>query len=198
MSVEQTLGWERLLKDEPVTFATIDNRPVVIRRLQESDTPLLVEMFHHLSERTRRLRFHAYLGNVPEERIWQEAMALARLDPARQAALVAVIEEEGEERAVGVARFSRETPAAEEAEAALVVRDDFQNVGLGTHLTFELIHIARAMGIRRFLAWVLIENYHVLQMIKKIGLPLEQKTEMGETRIVVHIDEIDRLQALLD
>lgn len=179
-------------------FTTLDGRQVTIRHITVKDAPLLVDMFHRLSERTLRLRFHAYLGHLPDKRVWEGAIALSDLDPAREVALVALIQEEDGEHAVGVARFSRATPDDEEAEAAVVVRDDFQQAGLGTYLSFKLIHVARSMGIKRFVAWVMPENRQVLHMVKKMGLPFEQNTQMGETQIVVHIDEIDRLQSILN
>jgi len=189
--------WE-MPRKLPVSFTTRDGRPVTIRPLREEDAPRLVALFHRLSERTKRFRFHAYVGNWPDEYVWKQAVALSRLDPQRQAALVAAVQEEGEEAVVGVARFSRAAPDDDEAEAAIVVRDDYQSVGLGTRLMFELVHVARAMGIRHFVAWVLHENRQMLRMIAKTGLPYEQRTSRGEAQLVVHIDEIDRLWKMVD
>jgi acetyltransferase len=182
---------------KPISFTTKDGRRVDIRRLRDDDAALLVDMFHHLSDRTKRLRFHAYLGNVSEKRLWQEAMALSKLDPERQVALLAIAREEGAEPAVGVARLSRATAEVDEAEAAIVVRDDYQNAGLGTRLGVALIQVARSMGINRLFAWVMTENRQVLQMTNKLGLPIQQDTRAGETKIIVKIDEIDHLQAML-
>lgn len=184
--------------DEVGSFTTLDKRQVTVRRITAKDTPLLVDLFHHLSERTIRLRFHTHLSHIPEDRLWEQAQALSDLDPAREVALLALVEEEGSEHAVGVARFSRASAEDIQAEAAVVVRDDYQGAGLGTHLAFRLIHVARSMGIKQFVAWVLPENIEVLRLINKLGLPFEQQTRMGETKIVANIDEIDKLQALLD
>ena len=74
------------------------------------DAALLVDMFHHLSERSRRLRFHTYTGNLPKERIWRDAIALSDLDSDRQLALVAVHEQETEQHIVGVAQRNEENP----------------------------------------------------------------------------------------
>lgn len=179
-------------------FTTSDGREVTIRRMQDDDADLLVDMFYHLSERTKRFRFHTYLEKIPDERIWREAVALSHLDPQRQVALVSVTTKSAGEHAVGVARFNRVAPDDIEAEAAIVVRDDFQRRGLGTHLMFKLIHIAHSMGIRDFVAWVMAENRQIMRMVKKAGLPYKQHTSRGETKLFVSIAEIDKLRAVVE
>jgi acetyltransferase len=144
-------------------------------------------MFHHLSERTRRLRFHAYTGNLPDEHIWREAVALSDLDPAREAALVAVYDDGADEHIVGVARLARATDEAVEAESAIVVRDDFQRMGLGTHLLTQLLPVARSMGIERVHGWVMSENKHMLQIVSKTSLPVHVETHAGEMFVVVSL-----------
>ena len=162
---------------------------VTIRRIQPGDAPFLVEMFSHLSDRTRRLRFHAYTANLPQERIWRQALALAELDPDRELALVAVHEDEAGQHIVGVARFARATPGAIEAEAAIVVRDDFQRKGLGTHLMRLLVPRARDMGIQRLFGWIMSENRHMLGIVKKTHLPTHVESHSGEMFVVVDLDD---------
>ncbi len=171
----------------PTTFTLPNGQPVTIRPIRPGDAALLVEMFHHLSERTRRLRFHSYTGSLPEERIWCDAIALSDLDPARQAALVAVHQDDAGEHIVGVARFARAAADAVEAEAAIVVRDDFQRMGLGTRLLTMLVPVARSMGIQRLFAWIMAENRHMLQLIQKADLPIHRETRAGETFVAVSL-----------
>ena len=104
----------------PMTFDLSNGQTVTIRPIRPSDASLLVEMFQHLSERTKRMRFHAFTGNLPQERIWRQALALSDLDPKREVALVAVHADDAGEHIVGVARFVRATADAVEAEAAVV------------------------------------------------------------------------------
>ncbi len=169
-------------------FITRDGRQVHIRRLLDKDAALLVDFFHHLSDETKKLRFHANPNNLPEERIWQEAEKLSHLDPDCQAALIAVIEEDGAEHAVGVARYCRSAAADTEAETAIVIRDDYQGVGLGKRLMWELAETARSMGIKTFSAWVLAENRRLFRMISQAPFPLKQETSHGETHVVAAIE----------
>lgn len=170
-------------------FKLSNGSSVTIRQIQPEDAALLVEMFHKLSPDSRRLRFHAYTENVPHERIWREAIALSDLDPARQAALVAVADVDGREQIVGVARFARATPDATEAEAAVVVRDDFQRMGLGTHLLTLLVPLAQSLGIESLTGWVAAENRHMLHVVGKTDLPLTRDTSAGETYIQISLSK---------
>jgi acetyltransferase len=171
----------------PTTFELSNGDAVLIRRIRSEDASLLVDMFHHLSERTRRLRFHAYTGNLPKEHIWREAIALSDLDPDQQVALVAVHGEGPDEHIVGVARLARTAADAIEAEAAVVVRDDFQRMGLGTHLLSLLLPIAQSMGIKSVFGWVAAENRHMLEIIRKTDLPVHRETQAGETFVVISL-----------
>ena len=175
--------------DEKHTEFTLANgQTVQVRPIRAQDAPLLVEMFHHLSPRTRRLRFHSYMGDLPRERVWREAIALSDLDPARQVALVASYKDDAGEHIVGVARFARATAQDEEAEAAIVVQDDFQGMGLGSHLLLRLVSLARQVGIRHFAGWIMAENVHMLHILKKAHLPIRRQSRSGETFVQVSLE----------
>jgi len=167
------------------TFTTKDGRLVTVRPIRPDDAPRLVDLFHRLSGRSRQLRFHTYAGNVSEEEVWEQAVALSDLDARREAALVAVAEEDGAERIVGVARFARARPEDVEAETAIVVRDDYQSGGLGTYLLWRLIAVAHEMGVKAFCAWVLTENTAVMRIVKNVGLPARMTVRHGENYLVV-------------
>jgi acetyltransferase len=171
----------------PTTFGLPNGQNVTIRHIRPGDAALLVEMYRKLSDRSRRLRFHAYTGNLPEEHVWQEAIALSDLDPDRQVALVASYQDDAGEHIVGVARFARANADGVEAEAAVVVRDDVQKMGLGTHLLTLLVPLAQSMGIKRLVGWVAAENRHMLHVISKTDLPIDRETHSGETLAVIHL-----------
>lgn len=171
------------------TFTTTDGRKLLIRRIRNDDAALLVDMFHHLSGQTRRLRFQCGSPKCSEELVWREALKVCHLEPELHVGLVAIATEGDSEHAVGTARCVRSTPGDIEAEVGIVVRDDYQRIGLGSRLMLELIQVARAMGIVQFKGWILPDNRRILQMINKSGLPAKHHTSMGETQVVVSIDK---------
>lgn len=169
-------------------YITPAGQSINLRLIQPQDAGLLVDLFHHLSPETRRLRFHLYMERFPEERVWREAISLSNLDPQRHVAVVAVITEtDGEEHAVGVARFARNTYTDTEAEIAVVVRDDFQRKGLGRVLVTTLAERARDLGITHFAGWVMVENVSLMQLIKKLEVKIEAQIVQGQQRVRVAI-----------
>ena len=172
--------------DEQTSYVIRDGRQVTIRSITPDDASRLVDLYYLVSDTTRRLRFHSMRQNVPLEEIEEEAERLSDLDPANQAALVATVEEEGDERIVAVARLARsENPT--EAESAIVVRDDYQDQGLGTHMLRLLVKVARSMDIECLTAWIMAENLHMLHIIQKSGLNVLAETRYGETYISVPV-----------
>jgi len=165
----------------PAIFELSNGQTVTIRVIRPSDAPLLVEMFQHLSERTRRLRFHGYFAELPLEK----AVMLSDLDPSLQAALVAVVGGETGEHIVGVTRLARASADAVDAETAVVVRDDFQGMGLGPHLLTLLLSTARSMGIERLIGWVMSDNRYMLQLFKRVNLPVHLEYHSGDVLVVV-------------
>jgi RimJ/RimL family protein N-acetyltransferase len=169
------------------TYTTYSGQKINLRLIEKEDAALLVNMFHRLSPESKRLRFHLYTARIPGERIWQEAKALSDLDRQRQVAIVAtIIEDDGEEQAVGVARFARATVEDTEAEVAIVVRDDFQRKGLGKYMLRMLADRGRELGITHFTAWIMAENIRLMKLIEGMELKnVESETRHGERKIRV-------------
>ena len=100
---------------------------------------------------------------------------LLAVDHREHEALLAVDEDSGE--AVGVARFVRSPEAPQVAEAAIIVVDDWQGIGLGTALLRSLAERARELGIERFEATVLRENRPMLALLDSLGTAKTTGTE---------------------
>lgn len=146
------------------------------------DADRLVDLFHHLSRETIYKRFHALLDNLTEERIHREATRLAHTDPRNQVALIAL----HNGHAVGVARF-HQIAGSREAEAAIVIRDDYQREGLGTFLLGLLKERALVMDITHLTAIVQAQNHPILKVIARSGLQCRWRVEQGETYLAVDI-----------
>ena len=172
------------------TFTTFDGRTVFIRRIGEDDAARLIDMFYRSSEHTQRMRFHCGSSKCPNELVSREAAKLCRLDPECQVALAACVNKNNEEQIVGIARLGRATSNDVVAETGIIVQDDFQGSGLGTHLLRQLVEVARPMGITSFSAWVLPENRKVLHLIKKIGTPVKQIRQHGELYLEILLEDV--------
>ncbi|MGQ4914266.1 MAG: GNAT family N-acetyltransferase [Candidatus Asgardarchaeia archaeon] len=59
------------------------------------------------------------------------------------------------------------------AELSIVVRDDFQSVGLGTQMTQFMIDYARARGLKKLILRVYADNERAYHMYRKLGFEIE-------------------------
>ena len=93
-------------------------------------------------------------------------------------ALVAERDLEWRPELIGVARYE---PSDEEdtAQLAIVVQDYWQGKGLGTILLNGIVRAAEANGIRRFRAYVLADNHHMLAMLSRLTDVQQRKIERG-------------------
>jgi GNAT superfamily N-acetyltransferase len=168
-------------------FVSRKGREVRARHLRAEDAGLLVDLFDQLSPRTRYLRFFAPLTNISREEVAAAAAHFASVDHSREDALIGLIDTPEGERAVGVARFAQRPGEPSVAEAAIVVRDDYQGEGVGRQLFMLLIERARARGIRTIAAATIAENRVVLEGLRRSGFPHRSETHRGETTIELYI-----------
>lgn len=159
---------------EPVELR--DGRVVTLRPIRRDDAPRLRDLHRRLSPDSQYLRFFG-----PKPKLTKaESEYLAGVDFDRRFAIVATIEELDYERIVAVGRF--DMGEGGEAEAALVVRDDYQGAGLGSAILERLILVARGRGVKAFAGEVLAENGHMLALLRK------QRMEIGPPHdAIVHV-----------
>lgn len=161
---------------------------VCVRHMQHDDAPLFVDLFHTLSERTRWLRFFSSVG-IPEEHLWDEAVELSDVEPLLEVALIATMQVDGKEQAVGIAELIRETPLGDTAEVAIVIRDDFQREGVGRVIFDLLVQVALVQGLKQLYAITMPENLGMQKLARGVGVPTTSRTSDGETVITMYLAE---------
>ena len=149
-----------------------DGTPVTIRPIRPEDEPLMVQFHKTLSERSVYLRYFCSLSlstRVEHERLVR--ICFASYD--RGFALVAERKnpETSASEVLGVGRFSAITP--EEAEAAVLVSDQWQGRGLGTELLASVAQVARAERFKKLSGEILRDNFATQAIFKKAGFQLQ-------------------------
>lgn len=165
-------------------FTTRSGRKLTMRLMRPSDAPLLIEFFHALSPETRRRRFHTGVENVSEDLIRQRSTELAAVDNKTvSGAIVAVYDDAKGEHIVGSVRLARDpnTPSSPEAEAAIVVRDDFQGEGVGTEMVRRLVLLAKRMQVKTIVAVFQPDNEDAIRIFREMNLPYTTMINHGET-----------------
>ena len=106
----------------------------------------------------------------------------------RNTVLVAVITRGEKEIMVGVGQYQLYGKELK-AEAAIAVRDDYQNRGIGTELLSYLTYLAKRQGLMSFTADVLVENQPMLHLFEKVGFDVERRNEEGVYEMTLNFRE---------
>lgn len=174
-------------------FTARNGELIRCRLIRPDDAHLLIDLFSHLSPESRRRRFNLPLENIDSARIEEEAQRLANVDNRTVGgAVLALSGPEEAAQLIGVARLGRypNQPASQEAETALVVRDDFQGQGVGSALLALLAILARRMAVHTLTASVQADNDALFALLRGFHLPFERHTTRGETTISLAVADI--------
>ncbi|MCA1729493.1 MAG: GNAT family N-acetyltransferase [Actinobacteria bacterium] len=85
---------------------------------------------------------------------------------------------------IAVVRYARQ-PGAERAEYAALAEDRWQGQGIGASLTRLLIDEARGKGVRFFYASVKGGNKRMLNVLRHLDLPEQERVEDGEKMVEI-------------
>lgn len=140
-------------------FTLKNKEDILIRPLKAADRPLLQGLFDRLSERSRYFRFLMNMRFFPKHMLDQ----LVDMDYDAKFALAGVVKENGGDAVVAVARYAY-SQADGFAELAITVRDDFQNLGLGTHMLKLITDIGSEHGYHRFTGIIEPGNKAILHL----------------------------------
>lgn len=172
----------------PSSIVAKNGQQVRVRYLTPADGDLLLDLVRKLSRESRYQRFHVSMDDVPIEEIRRRLPPFLEVDGLNSVALLALVTEPRGECAIAVARLRRR-PGETEAEAAVVVRDDWHRQGVGAALMHQLVDQARDLGISRFIAMIQAGNRAVHAMIRALGLRYESHIDHGEDYIVIYLEE---------
>jgi GNAT superfamily N-acetyltransferase len=141
-----------------------DGTPVLIRPLQPADRELETNFIRNLSPKSRRLRFLCNFKQPSEALIDQ----LMNIDHEKHLALIALIDDQGQPREIGVSRYCATTQEGT-CECAVTVADDWLNRGLGSLLMRRLIDAAREHGFRRMISMDSAANQPMRGFARHLG-----------------------------
>jgi RimJ/RimL family protein N-acetyltransferase len=147
---------------------------ILLRPVKISDEPLLKDFFYSLSDNSLYRRFISVRKDMPHERLQDFTI----IDYSKEMVILAVINRLEKEEVVGVGQYGIDE-ATHTAEVAVVVKDDYQNKGIGTELLAYLTYLAKKQGLFGFTAEVLTENKPMLHLFEKMGFDIETRSAEG-------------------
>ena len=165
------------------TRVTLKNgRTVEFRPLLPSDEFEFRNFFYSLKEETIYMRFFYKMKLFSHEVAQQQ---WASVDYHQNMSMIGLVQKGGHQEIVAIGSYADEGTGR--AEVAFVVREDFQGMGLASHLLPQLEHIARDNGLKGFTATVLEENKAMLHVFRK-HYPQAQINFVGTGEIHVVMD----------
>lgn len=145
-----------------------DGSTVRVRPAERGDLDAVRDFLVGLSPEARARRY--FSGSIDFDR---EADRAVGAGPDRLALLALA-----GNRVVGHGMWVGE-PAADRAEVAQAIADDFQGLGLGTIMLGELAAAADARGVHSFVAEVLPENHQMIEVYRESGFPVSLRSQPG-------------------
>ncbi|HJX37269.1 MAG TPA: GNAT family N-acetyltransferase [Anaerolineae bacterium] len=167
------------------TTVTFRGEQVFFRPIKATDESMMQDFFYSLSDRSVYQRYFMMLRALPH----QTVQAMTTIDYEREMAIVGVVRREGRERIVAVGRYGLIGDSSRLAEIAFTVRDDWQNIGIGSFLLNYLADIAARRGIEAFTAEILQSNGPMLAILNKARRPVKCVYEDGVYIATMGLDD---------
>jgi len=147
---------------------------ILLRPVKIGDEPLMKDFFYALSNDSMYRRFMSVRMDMPHERLQEFGV----VNYANSMMILAIVEGDSKETIAAIGQYGMNKDM-HTAEVALVVKDEYQNMGVGHDLLSYLTRLARRRGLLGFTADVLVENKPMLNLFKNMGFDMEKRSEEG-------------------
>ena len=149
-----------------------DGSEVQIRPIRADDKTMEQDFVQHLSPDSRYRRFMSTLKELAPGKL----KYLTEIDYVKHLALVAIIERDGEQIEIGVARYVA-GPSGTDCEFAIAIDDEWQGSGVAGILMLTLIDAARARGMQRMEAFILSTNDKMIKFARQLGFAVHRDSD---------------------
>ncbi len=167
--------------ETPVTFR---GERIFFRPIKATDESMMQDFFYSLSERSIYQRYFSVLRAMPH----QTVQTTTTIDYEQEMAIVGLVRKEGRERIIAVGRYGLLRESSDMAEMAFTVRDDWQNIGIGTFLLQYLAQIARQRDVGAFTAEILETNGPMISILNKADYPVEYTYDEGIYTVTMRLE----------
>jgi acetyltransferase len=161
-----------IISPYPTRYVTLwqtkDGRSVILRPIKPDDEAMEKKAIEKLTEESQRFRFFSILHKVTHEML----VRFCNIDYDREMTITAEYAEKGEKRSVGNSRLLIQSDGLS-GEFAVLVAEDFRNIGLGLKLTDMIIGIARDKGLKSIYGIALKENSRMISLARRLGFTIE-------------------------
>ncbi|MEM0910194.1 MAG: bifunctional acetate--CoA ligase family protein/GNAT family N-acetyltransferase [Pseudomonadota bacterium] len=141
---------------------------LTIRPIRPEDAQIEKDFVDGLSSQSKYFRFMQRIRSLTQHML----VRFTQIDYDLEMALIAVIDNEGQEQEIGVARYVTNIDRTS-CEFAIVVADEWQKNGIASRLMEALIASAVEKGLRKMEGTVLSENKAMLAFCQRLNFDVE-------------------------
>jgi len=147
--------------DDNLTLS--NHKRIHIRALRRCEEDPIRNLYARLSPRSRYLRFFSPMPVLPDSLV----RLLACVDYRRTLALIAEYDNGNGLEVIGLGSFGAVDD--NDVEVALVIRDDWQKLRIGTELARRILQAAEDRGFHRFVVHMHADNVATRRLLKHVG-----------------------------
>ena len=162
------------------TLLLDDGTQINFRSIQPTDEPSMRDLVYDLSRETIYYRFMSRESSFTHKQIQN----FVYVDHRKDVAIVGTVPEAHGENIIAVGRYFLDEQT-NRAEVAFVVRDDWQNRGIGSFLFLHLADLAQGNGIFGFTAEILRDNQRMQTIFNHSSYQTTIRLERGVYSFVV-------------
>ena len=165
-----------------------NGKTIEFRPLLPSDEFAYRNFFYSLQEKTIYFRFFYKMKLFSHEVVQQQ---WASVDYRKNMSMIGLARISGHQEVIAIGSYAEESETR--AEVAFVVREDFQGMGIASHLLATMETIAKTNNYKSFLATVLRENTAMLRVFKK-RYPNAKTSISGGSDVSINMDFNDAVE----
>ncbi|MCD6287960.1 MAG: GNAT family N-acetyltransferase [Candidatus Hydrogenedentes bacterium] len=165
------------------TLLLDDGTLITFRPVHLTDEPLMRDLLHNLSRETLYYRFMSNMKWVPRK----EVQNFVYLDHRKELVIVGTLPDASGETIIAVGGYYLDEKT-NRAEVAFIVKDEWQNKGIGTFMLQYLTRLARRNGIAGFTAEVLQDNKPMQAVFRNSNLRASTKLSHNVISFVLNFD----------
>lgn len=154
-----------------------------LRPVKISDEPLIKDFYYALSDICIYQRFLSFRRHLPHSELQKQFVVI---DYTSEMAILALTKHRGQEVIAGTVQYYI-LEGTLSAEISIVVRDDFQKMGIGFELFSYIVTIAKNQGLHTFIADIMPDNTAMFSLIEKMGLKFDRRWECGLIHIEIYL-----------
>jgi GNAT superfamily N-acetyltransferase len=151
-----------------------DDIVVRFRAIKPSDEEEMRRLFYRFSDKSVYYRYFTPIKTMPHAKM----QAYVNVDFSKTLSIVGLVGDPGQGHIIAEARFQKDVQRPY-ADVAFVVDEDYQGLGIATHLYLMLTRLAKDRGILGLTADVLSSNKGMMKVFEKGNATVNAKLEDG-------------------